>query len=81
MAVSFTTDIKPLFRPIDVQHMKPFGVSLDDYTYMSDATNNHQNAQSVLDVLTKQSMPPGGPFWTQDQLNLFSQWIADGYQE
>jgi hypothetical protein len=25
-------------------------------------------------------MPPGGPFWTADQLALFAQWQKDGYQ-
>jgi len=24
-------------------------------------------------------MPPGGPYWTQDQLALFAQWQKDGY--
>jgi hypothetical protein len=27
--VSFSADIKPLFRSIDISHMKPFGVELD----------------------------------------------------
>ena len=29
-SVSFATDIKPLFRAIDISHMKPFGVELAD---------------------------------------------------
>lgn len=55
-ATSFATDIKPLFRPIDVAHMKPFGVLLDDYAYMSVA----ENASLVLERLADRSMPPGG---------------------
>jgi hypothetical protein len=47
--------------------MKPLGILLDDYAYMSDATNNYENAHDVLDVLTAKRMPPGGPFWTQDK--------------
>ena len=78
-AVSFARDIKPLFRPIDIQHMKPHGVMLDDYTYMSDASNVHANAQVVFDQLSSQSMPPGGPFWTPDQLALFTAWMQGGY--
>lgn len=81
MAVSFSKDIKPLFRPMDVDHMKPFGIVLDDYKYMADSTGDHSNAKAVLDTLTNQSMPPGGPFWSKAQLDLFSQWMADGYQE
>ncbi len=84
-AVSFATDIKPLFRPIDVAHMKGHGVKLDDYAYMSDPSNDHENAERVQLSLSPQdgeppSMPPGGPYWTADQLALFARWRADGYQ-
>lgn len=79
--VSFAADIKPLFREIDISHMKSFGVDLDDYTYMSDP----DNADHVLATLTPDgnkppSMPPGGPYWSADQLALFAQWQKDGYQ-
>jgi hypothetical protein len=83
--VSFATDIKPLFRTIDINHMKPHGVLLDDYTYMSDSTNDHKNAQDVLTALSPQDgaspdMPPGGPYWTPGQLALLTKWMTDGYQ-
>lgn len=77
--VSFERDIKPLFRPIDIEHMEPMGVLLDDYAYMSDPAN----AQAVLDFLTGKSqpqMPIGGPYWDQKQLDLFSQWMSGGCQ-
>jgi hypothetical protein len=79
--VSFAADIKPLFRDIDISHMKSFGVELDDYTYMS----NPNNAKSVLATVSSQngkppSMPPGGPYWTAAQLALFVQWQEEGYQ-
>jgi hypothetical protein len=80
VAVSFENDIKPLFRAIDIDHMKRLGFLLDDYSYMSDSTNNHQNAQKTLDQLSSHKMPPHGPFWSQDKLDLFSQWISDGYK-
>jgi len=78
--VSFATDIKPLFRDVDIAHMRRFRVELDDYAYMSNA----DNANRVLATLTPQSgkppaMPPGGPYWTADQLALFAQWQKDGY--
>jgi hypothetical protein len=79
---SFANDIEPLFRPIDIEHMKPSGVALDDYAYMSDPTDEHANAQSVHDRLTgeeKPRMPPGGPFWTAEQIALFEKWMSDGY--
>jgi ActR/RegA family two-component response regulator len=79
--ISFATDIKPVFRAVDVSHMARFGVKLDDYAYMSDPTN----ANRVLAAISRQdgeppSMPPGGPYWTADQLALFVQWQTDGYQ-
>ena len=78
--VSFATDIKPLFRDVDISHMKRFSVLLDDYTYMS----NPENADRVLATLSPEndeppSMPPGGPYWTAEQLALFAQWQNDGY--
>ena len=78
--VSFATDIKPLFRAVDISHMKRLEVHLDDYTYMS----NPENADRVLATLSPEngepaSMPPGGPYWTAEQLALFAQWQKDGY--
>jgi hypothetical protein len=83
MALSFATDVLPMFRQVDIDHMKPMGVLLDDYDYMSNAENDHQNAQNVSDSLTgknKPQMPPGGPYWTPEQLAKYAQWMADGYQ-
>jgi hypothetical protein len=77
---SFAADIKPLFRAVDISHMKRYGVELDDYTYMS----NPSNANTVLAALSPHdgeppSMPPGGPYWTPTQLDLFVQWQKEGY--
>jgi hypothetical protein len=79
--VSFARDIRPLFRAVDISHMKPHGVKLDDYTFMSDP----DHANKVLGALAPDEgkpppMPPGGPFWTANQLALFAQWQKDGYQ-
>lgn len=79
--VSFAGDIKPLFRAVDISHMKSLGVKLDDYTFMS----NPDNADRVLAALSPQDgespiMPPGGPYWTEAHLALFVQWQKDGYQ-
>jgi hypothetical protein len=78
--VSFEKDIKPLFRAIDVEHMKPSGILLDDYAYMSAASHNHANANAVLDTLQNQTMPPGGPFWPQEKVDLLVKWMSDGYK-
>jgi len=79
---SFAKDIMPLFRPIDIEHMRPAGVLLDDYSYMADPDDEHANAQRVHDYLsgTKEPrMPPGGPYWSAEQLALFAKWMSDGY--
>jgi len=74
--------IVTMFREIDILHMKGLGVLLDDYAYMSDSAGDHKNAQAVYDSLTgaaQPQMPPGGPYWTRDQLDLFAKWMSDGY--
>ena len=78
--VSFARDIRPLFRAVDISHMKRYKINLDDYTFMS----NPDNANKVLGTLSPHdghppSMPPGGPHWTTDQLALFAHWQKDGY--
>jgi hypothetical protein len=78
-AVSFADDIRPMFREIDVDHMRGFGVLLDDYAYMS----QHDNAEQVLrylDGTIEPQMPPHGPFWTKEQLEMLSRWITGGCQ-
>ena len=80
MPVSFERDIRPLFRQIDIDHMNKHDVLLDNYTYMSDPSNDYGNAQRVEDSLTNQSMPPDGPYWSNEQLILYRQWRSEGYR-
>jgi hypothetical protein len=77
--VSFARDITPLFRPMDVECMRSRGVFLINYDYMKDSGN----AQDVLDMLQPSAdprMPYGGPYWSQDSLDLFQKWIDQGRQ-
>jgi hypothetical protein len=80
MPISFSRDILPMFRPIDIEHMNKHKIFLGDYTYMSNPSGDHSNAQAVENTLVQQSMPPGGPYWTAQQLALYKQWRSDGYQ-
>ena len=77
MAVSFESDIRPLFTETDVDHMEPFGVMLSDYAYMSQKAN----AEAVRDYITgakQPQMPPGGPYWNAEHVALLTSWIAAG---
>lgn len=81
--VSFAADILPLFTAIDIAHMKPMGVLLNQYSYMSDPSNNHENATTIQEYLTgtqQPRMPMGGPYWSQQQLDLYAQWMSGGFQ-
>jgi hypothetical protein len=79
MAISFARNIRPLFTDMDIAHMKGFGVHLDDFGYMRDPAH----AQRVLDRVSNGSMPPrrsGESPWSPENVQLFRDWIADGYQ-
>ncbi len=86
--VSFAKQIKGLFTARDISCMNGFGVNLDDYGYMGDPTADpsyadHANARHVYARLTgteKPRMPKGGPYWTQDKLDLYQQWMQGGFQ-
>jgi hypothetical protein len=85
--VSFAQNISPLFGAHDVACMARFGVHLKDHSYMSDATGNetfadHANARDVYARLAGTEtprMPMGGPYWVEAQLQLFDQWMNDGF--
>ena len=57
MAVSFATNIRPMFTDMDIAHMKNFGVLLDDFGFMRDPANAHK----VLNAVSSGAMPPSAP--------------------
>ncbi len=83
MAVSFSKDVLPLFRKVDIDHMRKRQVLLDDYKYMSDPTADHANARDVENRLSTSDatlrMPPDLQ-WSADYLKVYRQWMTDGYQ-
>jgi hypothetical protein len=79
VGVSFSGGIAPLFRPTDVEHMRVFGVFLHKYEWMSQASNARNVYRHLAGQLQPQ-MPLGGPFWSQQQLDLLKRWIDEGYQ-
>lgn len=74
MALSFATDIRPLFRDGDIECMTPMGIELDNPAWMCVPTN----AQSVYDTVSEGTMPPGEP-WPADRVALFKEWMDTGY--
>jgi hypothetical protein len=74
MAVSFNTDILPLFTSADFQHMEPKGVHLNDHGWMSVP----DNADKVYGSVSSGSMPPEQP-WPDANIALFKSWMDGGY--
>ena len=82
--VGFAADIQPLFRPGDIRCMTPKGIHLGDVQWMCDAAGNddfsdHANARRVHAALAEGFMPPGAR-WPQDHLDIYQNWMADGFQ-
>jgi hypothetical protein len=78
MAVSFATQIRPLFTQTDIDHMS-FFCDLSSY---DDVKTNAQDIVGRLQAIGGPLMPPkssGGP-WPTKNIDLFKQWIADGCQ-
>ncbi len=73
MALSFATDIRPLFRAEDIECMKPAGIALDDPAWMCVAAN----AQMVYGSVSEGTMPPDTP-WAADHVALFKKWMDAG---
>jgi hypothetical protein len=83
MAFAFIKDVLPLFRPADIGCMNPKGVHLGDAQWMCDAAGNddfedHANARRVFAALSSGFMPPGRR-WSQEWLEIYSGWMADGF--
>lgn len=73
MALSFASDIRPLFREEDIECMKPMGVDLGDPAWMCVPAN----AQSVYGAVADGSMPPDGA-WPRERVALFKVWMDAG---
>ena len=73
MALSFATDIRPLFRDGDIECMRKGGVHLDDPAWMCVPAN----AKNVYDSVSAGSMPPDAA-WPPDRVSLFKKWMDAG---
>jgi len=72
MALSFATDIRPLFRDSpDVEAMKSFGMDLSLYDDVK------QHAEAIYARLEDGSMPCDDA-WPKEQVAKFKQWMDEG---
>ena len=69
--VSFSTDIRPLFRPNDVESMRPAGLDLSSYEEVK------KRARAIYTRLSAKEMPCDGP-WSDNQLQKFKEWMESG---
>jgi hypothetical protein len=72
MALSFASDIRPLFRDTpDVDTMKRMGLDLSSYADVKD------QAAAIHARLEDGSMPCDDP-WPHEQIALFKRWMDEG---
>lgn len=72
MALSFASDIRPLFRDTpDVDTMKRMGLDLSSYTDVK------YQAAVILERLEDGTMPCDDP-WPEEQVALFKRWMDEG---
>jgi hypothetical protein len=74
-SVTWTNDIKKMFTPVDIQHMKTKGIDLSSYQDVK------INAVQIYSRVKSGSMPPPGSGeqpWSDEWVNTFGCWIQQG---
>jgi hypothetical protein len=71
--VSFANDIRPMFRPKDINCMNGQGLDLTSYNDVK------ANASDIYQRVSSHSMPLGGPPWTAAMIAKFNSWMTQGY--
>jgi hypothetical protein len=77
---SYQSDIRPLFTERDIQAMsKAFNLaSYDDVK--AHAAVIYDRIRAIGGAVMPPPPPRGEGPWSKDRIELFAQWIADGYQ-
>jgi len=70
-ALSFATDVRPLFREKDIKAMKAMGIDLSSYE------NVKKRAQHIYARLSAKEMPCDGP-WSENNVQKLKEWIDSG---
>lgn len=82
---SFTRDILPLFRPVDIEHMLDPDLGLDlDLSRYETVKDRHDRILERVDnpeATTGEGPMPPPPHqrWTAAQIDLFKRWIREGF--
>ena len=71
--LTYSHDIRPLFRDMDITCMGPRGKHLDDPVWMCTPAN----AQRVFNAVSAHRMPPDTP-WPPERVALLKQWMDQG---
>ena len=72
-ALSFATDIRPLFRDKDIKAMKGIGIDLSSYEDVK------KRARDIYARLSAKKMPCDGP-WSENNVQKFKQWLEGGME-
>jgi succinate dehydrogenase/fumarate reductase cytochrome b subunit len=73
-ALSFATDIRPLFRDKDIKAMKAMGIDLSSYE------NVKKRAQHIYARLSAKQMPCDGP-WSENNVQKLKEWMDSGMEQ
>lgn len=73
MAISYQSDIKPMFSQLDRDHMLKW---FDLWNY----GDVKAHADAIHGMVASGKMPPPGvePRWSADKVQTFKQWVQDG---
>jgi Ferritin-like len=74
---SFARDVVPLFRPVDIQHMRNRGLDLTDFNAVRSSATVISNRMKGIGG--RQMPPPPDPPLTAAQIERFDTWIAEGF--
>ncbi len=77
LPVSFVRDICPLFRPVDIAHMRDLSFDLSSYQRVRD---NVDDIIEHLEITGPQRMPPSPDQpWSAAQIELVRTWMRQGF--
>ena len=71
--LTFSKDIRSLFRPYDVESMKPNGIDLSSYQEVKSRAND------IYSRLSAGEMPCDGA-WSAENLKKFKEWMEGGME-